>query len=588
MKDTNAILDELNAMCRILSIGHPPTLIPDNDTKIGKYRHDRQEIGINEVEIRKLSENGCAGLLVHELGHHEITRGHLFRTDKWHLYHHVLTNALEDCRVDAWMTQRFIGVHDWYHALHQSGNWDQPIAKNQPLASVFASACKGEYVRGWAPYTDLDPIVSQALEKTRYARIDYCSSIPPIRPSDIQDIKTTDERYRADVLSNLKHMQDAADEPWEEVVQMAALDAFRLANNQIFPEAMRLMALDKEILNTWFQYQPNTITLVKKIIKTLSWREALLLYQLASKLFNKTGKPAKVKDGMAMADGILAMIFVQREYQFEKVLMRNVTWKPHLRNYDAIAAKLLPQTNQLIETIRQILARRQPKLQTGHRCGPKLDMRRAMQFEVNPGLFDRVWCRWEYQEPEKAAFLLLIDLSGSMSGGKIDAAVDAAVLLIETLLALDMPMAVYGFQDVLIPFVEFGQPVDENTRWTIAQMPLEVAGKRPSGNNQLGFNDDGPCLEEAGLELKKRPESKKILIVISDGSPAGKNSDDNDLRRVVHEIQQDGEIHLFGIGIGPKTDHVKKFYRNCKAEVPINMMAFEIGTLILTHAVGHD
>ena len=575
-------------MCRILSIRHPPTLTLDTQSQSGEYRFDIQEIGIGKAEIHKLSENGCAGLLVHELGHHEITRHHLFKKDKWQVFHHALTNAIEDCRVDTWMSQRFIGIDDWYHSLHQSGNWDQPPAKNQPLASVFASACKGEYIRGWNPYTDLDPVVSQALVNTRCARIDYCSTIPPTRQSGIPDMAKTNERYRADVLKSLKHMEDAADESWEEAVQIAALDAFNLATHHIFPEAMRLMDLDKEILNTLFQYQPTTIRLAEKIINTLSWREALMLYQLASKFFKQTGKPAKVKDGLDLAGGILAMIFAQQEYRFEKTSIKNGPWKPRLRDYDFITAKISSQTNQLVNAIRQILARRQPRLQRGHRSGPMLDMRRAMQFEANPGLFDKVWCRWEYQQPEKAAFLLLIDLSGSMRGEKIDAAVDAAVLLIETLLALGAPMAVYGFQDILIPFVEFDQPVDENAKTIIEQMPLEVAGKRLGGNNQAGFNDDGPCLEEASLKLKERPETKKILIVISDGNPAGKDSDEKDLRRVVDQIQQENEIHLFGIGIGPQTNHVKRFYPNYKAEVPVNQMAAEIGVLILTHAVGHE
>jgi cobalamin biosynthesis protein CobT len=119
-------------------------------------------------------------------------------------------------------------------------------------------------------------------------------------------------------------------------------------------------------------------------------------------------------------------------------------------------------------------------------------------------------------------------------------------------------------------------------------MPLEVAGERPGGNNQNGFNDDGPCLEQAAGLLRQRPENKKILIVISDGVPAGRRSDESDLQRAIAQIQKEGSIYLFGIGLGPGTTHVRKFYPNHKAEVQENRMATEIGNLILEHAVGDD
>ena len=103
----------------------------------------------------------------------------------------------------------------------------------------------------------------------------------------------------------------------------------------------------------------------------------------------------------------------------------------------------------------------------------------------------------------------------------------------------------------------------------IADMTMEVSGDRPGGNNNYGYNDDGPCLLQSANDLLKRPETDKVQIVISDGLPEGKRSSKQDLTDAISKLEKQG-VYLFGVGLGPRTEHVHHFYSNAIANVPFS------------------
>ncbi len=179
------------------------------------------------------------------------------------------------------------------------------------------------------------------------------------------------------------------------------------------------------------------------------------------------------------------------------------------------------------------------------------------------------------------AFSLLIDLSGSMSGEKSQVALLGTILMAETLAQLKVPFAVNGFQNVVIPFAPFHAHFGESLRKNIATMPHEVEEVRVGGNNHAGHNDDGPCVLQAANELLEQPADERILIVVSDGQPAGLNSTEEDLRRTIRGLSSPGvPLTLLGVGLGPNTGHVTDYYPRSVAEVPVDRFATEIGTLI--------
>lgn len=83
----------------------------------------------------------------------------------------------------------------------------------------------------------------------------------------------------------------------------------------------------------------------------------------------------------------------------------------------------------------------------------------------------------------------------------------------------------------------------------------------------LKENIDGEALEWAVQRLRRRAETRRILIVISDGAPLdeatleanGVDYLDRHLRSVIGDIERDGSVELLAVGIGQK---VTAYYRH--------------------------
>jgi nitric oxide reductase activation protein len=249
--------------------------------------------------------------------------------------------------------------------------------------------------------------------------------------------------------------------------------------------------------------------------------------------------------------------------------------------------RIAPQIQQLTKTIEETLQPvRRLRDRRDYPTGYKLNLRRLMSYHADCRGYDKLWLRKTVPARWSVIVSLLVDLSGSMQGPKAEAAVAGAVLLAETLHRLRVPFVINGFQDVLIPFCAVGEGLTMEVRHRLAEMAQEVSGNRPSGNNKPAYNDDGPCLLSAADEVLAQQYDERVLVVISDGLPEGEHSTPDDLRRGVAELSGIGAgLQLLGIGLGPGTDHVNKFYPRSVANVPVERLAAEIGG-VLREALG--
>jgi cobalamin biosynthesis protein CobT len=254
---------------------------------------------------------------------------------------------------------------------------------------------------------------------------------------------------------------------------------------------------------------------------------------------------------------------------------------PPTSTYDRAMARVAGQLHHLTSALEDLLRPRRRLHETaGYRSGHRLDLRRVMSFEADPRQWDKLWRRKSIPDRHQTAVSLLVDLSGSMSGPKTDAAQAGTVLMAEALHRLQIPFAINGFQDRLIRFADFNEGLTERIRNSLGEMPLEVAARRPGGNNVPGFNDDGPCLREAAEQLLSTPADDRILIVASDGMPAGRRSTEQDLRNVIRLLAREPRLWLIGVGIGPDTDHVSNFYPHSRASVPLEQFAGVLAGLL--------
>jgi cobalamin biosynthesis protein CobT len=254
---------------------------------------------------------------------------------------------------------------------------------------------------------------------------------------------------------------------------------------------------------------------------------------------------------------------------------------PPISTYDRALARVAGQLHHLTTVLEDLLRPRRRLHETaGYRSGNRLDLRRVMAFEADPRLWDKLWRRKSIPDRHQTVVSLLVDLSGSMHGPKTDAAQAGTVLMAEALHRLQIPFALNGFQDRLIRFADFHDGLTERVRTALGEMPLEVAGRRPGGNNTPGFNDDGPCLREAAEQLLSYAADDRILIVVSDGMPAGRRSTEQDLRNVVRLLVREPRLRLIGVGLGPDTDHVRDFYPHSRASVPLDRFAATLAELL--------
>ncbi|MBN1945185.1 MAG: hypothetical protein JW797_05880 [Bradymonadales bacterium] len=250
--------------------------------------------------------------------------------------------------------------------------------------------------------------------------------------------------------------------------------------------------------------------------------------------------------------------------------------------YDEAYREVAGQVETLARRLDELLrARGRLRERSGYSSGGRVDLRAAMAAESDPRQLCAVWKRKTVPDRRRAVFSLLVDLSGSMRGDTIRAATASTALLVETLVRLKIAFEVNGFQDRLVELVGLQEPLDDAARARIGEMPLEVQGCRPGGNNRPGYNDDGPCLLEAGRRLSRHPGQDKVLVVISDGLPEGRHSSSRDLKEAVHRLVQEmRDITLIGLGIGPQTEHVEQFYPHAASNLPVSRFAEVMADLL--------
>ena len=157
----------------------------------------------------------------------------------------------------------------------------------------------------------------------------------------------------------------------------------------------------------------------------------------------------------------------------------------------------------------------------------------------------------------KMAVAVLNDESGSMSYGDRETSARAASLVLYDFCnALNIPVAIYGhteYSDVeMYAYAEFDHP-DKNDRYRI----MDISSH--SGNR------DGAALRFVAERLAHRPEKIKILIIISDGQPAGRGyggtEAEADLRGIKQEYKNRG-VTMFAAAIGNDKENIERIYKD--------------------------
>lgn len=223
---------------------------------------------------------------------------------------------------------------------------------------------------------------------------------------------------------------------------------------------------------------------------------------------------------------------------------------------------------------RAIAARSAVQWTGGHRKGRINSSSLARLTMFND---ERAFKQKQQSKSKDVAISLLVDASSSMSDSKIRTATYAAYGLSAVLDRLNITHEVLGFSTKK-GYIEGA--VEEQRRLGIRygrnyalyipvfksfqeRMNSEVKKRLASLSNAAWLNEnvDGESVQIAASRLSQRPEKRKILIVLSDGSPCcpgDRNALVNHLKSTLREIEKT-DIEVLGIGI--EDNSVAEFYK---------------------------
>ncbi len=202
-----------------------------------------------------------------------------------------------------------------------------------------------------------------------------------------------------------------------------------------------------------------------------------------------------------------------------------------------------------------------------------IDGRRLAQLVSSPQ--ERRLFRRELHQPHaRCMFSILIDCSGSMKQH-----IESIAMLVDTLVRaleqVEVTTEVLGFTTgawsggrAQRDWVRAGQPEypgrlnelchlvykDADTRWRRARPGIAALLKPDLFREGV----DGEAVEWACRRMTSREAGRKILVVISDGSPMDTATNlandifylDHHLRQVVSRIELSGEVEIYGLGVG--------------------------------------
>jgi len=222
--------------------------------------------------------------------------------------------------------------------------------------------------------------------------------------------------------------------------------------------------------------------------------------------------------------------------------------RERMTEYDKAYEEVVDIINPLYLRLKKFfLPERHPKWQKGYPTGSRLDLEKAMQAEADPRYFEKIWERKTIPHKFDYRFSILVDLSGSMQGQKIEETFKGLVVLIEVLERLGIQYEVIGFSDSSKIFKQWKEKLRKESRDKLAEM------KNWGG----GGTETTKATQNAYQELLKNLGKDNFLITLTDGQP----NDSEGLKRELAEIIQDKKVKLVGIGLGPDTEFVKDFYK---------------------------
>ena len=180
----------------------------------------------------------------------------------------------------------------------------------------------------------------------------------------------------------------------------------------------------------------------------------------------------------------------------------------------------------------------------------------------------------EDQDTQPFSVCILADMSGSMSGGRVDVQKEVLNSLYLAMSQILPPskLYIYGHSGEYAPEIyTFCSPYDPDYEKNIQS--YEVI--------QLQQNYDGPVVEEVHRKIRETNDDRVIFITLSDGEPCGNNygstKDIEDLKKILEKCRRDSFVT---VGIGIQSYHVKNLYTYSQVVEDLSEMSKDVAHII--------
>jgi cobalamin biosynthesis protein CobT len=247
------------------------------------------------------------------------------------------------------------------------------------------------------------------------------------------------------------------------------------------------------------------------------------------------------------------------EDKWVKVFGGSFAQQDYKAAHDAGRKEVAPQIKGMKGKLTKLLMSRAVNSVVYGKCEGEIDDDELWSVETGN---DRIYCQEVDGESIDTAISLLVDMSGSMGGGRDSGAWYAMCALIglgETLSQLRIPFEIIGFHSHQYP-PQIENYDAKNIRCVECEYVVFKSFKEKFRQTRAnlgavhgyGLNIDHEAVISAAKRLAQRPERRKIMFVLSDGKPncleISRNVLGNLLRKTVRQVTQTG-IEIIGVGM---------------------------------------
>ena len=504
----------------------------------------RDVVTVNPTHLVSLAPDLCRGLALHEAAHAAVTVLHRILAEEHLARIHPLLNTIEDIRIEIWMRTRFPGATAWiraYNDVFYGILRDEPLPKSrqvQFLASVLELWWYGSAQPGVLPE------VLAALEACR----------PPIAAATACQPPLDDDP--AGIMASQRAMWEIVRTrilpTWERLVALDRREGIgRLASAEVREFAERMGCGYHSRTRGSARLQPARSGCPARR------RSREISEDAARRSTRPPGDARLAHDARATPPRDTDRLVTESDPPPpDGTDAYLATWRHICRAADRLGDELL----------RVLVPRQRLRWTSGHPWGPRLDLRRATQFEADPQQYRSLWSRPILPQRREPAVLLLVDRSSSMTqDDRIDRAFEGMVLLTEVCRRIGVAAAVWSFADDVREELAWEAVVDGPARRRLGMLPMACNGK----------TDMAAAIEAVRRAFAARRGDPKLLFVIGDGEP---NQHEPTLA-AVQRLEADG-IATVGLGLGDGTAGLARYFQSSVTEIPPERLVDHVAHLL--------